>query len=423
MSPNAGRPRLTMSSTLLPFLYQTRTLQHAIRRPLLTRALHAPRAPRPYQRRGRPRDNNHDDDDLVPFDFGPDQGNLAATRRRRTPGSTITETEKRVFDEIFGAISQRRKQLGGAAILPGVEPAPSEGLPTKPEDEGKDEQQLRRERILSMYPPALRQAAETALGLQAEEDRKPDAPVVSEGAHDIASPEESESDSEILKELEASRAAERDALLSLHKAERARFQALLQSCTSDVAVWDVLEGEVFSMVERLGIADKKPPPKRKAMTQAPAPRLSMERYGPLFSVYLLAALRHLDRAFASPSPLALNVLPRIQELGMAPYVLGVSTRFYNELLSIYWHRYGDPDAVVRLLRDMERSGLSPDRQTLKIVETVMAAIEGLGAAGGNPFAEVLGSMKEFDTVAFEKLQNHKRRVLVSLEQQVAGLPF
>ena len=232
-----------------------------------------------------------------------------------------------------------------------------------------------------------------------------------------------------MKRIDELMAAERAALLSLHREEKARIQSLMQSCTTDVALWKVLEDHVFSMVERLGIsnrkaADPKPRDKKTPKKKSPPPALSMERYGPLYSVHLLSALRHLDRGFATPSPLALNVLPRILELGMASYVLGVSTRFYNEVMSIYWYRYGDVESVMRLLKEMERAGLSGDGQTLRIVEAVMGTVEGLSAQEGrNAFADVLSSMQEFDSVVLGKLNRRKKWVLSSMHERADELPY
>lgn len=412
-------------STLLPFLYQTRTLQRAIRGPLpqLVRALHGT----PSRQHPRKPPSGHSGpgggDDSVPFEFGPDQGPLAATRGKKGP-STITESEKRVFDEIFGSISQRQKQLG-VPLVPDLEPEPP-AFAREPE-EGMDEQELNRERILAMYPPALRRAAEIALGLQAEEDGEDFA-----DGHAGASPTQvTPEDAEEARRMDELMAAERGALLALHREEKARVQSLMQSCTTDVALWKVLEDHVFSMVERLGISNRKlddPNPKRrgkKSPKNKPAPpALSMERHGPLYSVHLLSAVRHLDRGFATPSPLALNVLPRILDLGMASYVLGVSTRFYNEVMSIYWHRYGDVHSVMRLLKEMERAGLSGDGQTLRVVEAIMGTIEGLSAdEGRNAFADVLGSMQEFDSIVLGKLGRRKKWVLSSMQERADELPY
>ena len=54
-----------------------------------------------------------------------------------------------------------------------------------------------------------------------------------------------------------------------------------------------------------------------------------------------AAVRERGARRALLSPLTFSLLPRIKELGLESFVLGVSTPFYNELLEIYWKRRGD----------------------------------------------------------------------------------
>ncbi|SPO05514.1 uncharacterized protein DNG_08201 [Cephalotrichum gorgonifer] len=408
-----------MSSTLLPFLYQTRTLQRAIR-PRTT--LQLVRGLRVSAHRQVPR-NSSKNDDSVPFEFAPDQGNIAATRTKRSSTSTITESEQRVFDEIFGDISKRRKQFGGP--MPDAEISPSSREQFPDDLSPEDVQELNRERILTMYPPALRRAAKIAMGLQEDGGDKAEQQLAESQSPATTSPEPEIT--EKARKQEEAKAAKRAALKALHNEEKARVQALMQECTSDIALWQVLEGHVFSMVPRLGIGNAKTAAlKNKAKKAQPAPgaALSMDRYGPLYSVHLLSALRHLDRGFATPSRLALNVLPRILELGMASYVLGVSTRFYNELMSIYWYRYGDSESVMRLLKEMERSGLSGDGQTLKIVDAVAGTIEGLAETGKNgAFAGVLSTMQEFDSVVLSRLTKRRKWVLDSMQEQSSNLPY
>ena len=360
----------------------------------------------------------------------------------------MTEAEKRVFDEIFGDITKRRKQVGGVSV-PGLAPTGIEfvGKPPGREKEipAATDQDLTREMILMMYPPALRRAAEIALGLQEEEVIDDEFLVGERPSTDAVEAEEA---SEDLRKMEEAKVAERAALMALHREEKARVLGLMQQCRTDVELWGVLEEEVFSMVERLGIGNAKEEPEaaRKETGEAkkkkknkknkkevePADRtiqfressLSMEQYGPLYSVHLLTGLRLLDRGFATPSPLALNVLPRVLELGMASYVLGVSTRFYNELISIYWYRYGDSDSVMRLLREMERAGMSGDSQTLRIINAVADSIEGLAEAEQrSPFAAVLSSMQEYDSIMVARLKRRRAWVLDSMREKAEELPF
>lgn len=418
-----------MSSTLLPFLYQTRTLQRAVRGPLpaLVRALHA--TPTYRHPRSPPRKPN--DDDSVPFDFAPDQQGLDVSRRRRDKESTITETEKRVFDGIFGAIGKRRKQLGGGPIFPNIESRYEESWGHEPAEAEKEDEELNRERILSMYPAPLRRSAEIALGLQGQEDKQG----LPEGHVPHAKTEaEAELDAEMARRDAAAEEHQRHAqraIVQFHEAEKERVRGLMRSCKNDTAVWQVLEEHVFSMVANLGIGNPEPTPKRKGekaptrRNRAPPAGITMARYGPLYSLHLLSGLRVLDRSFETPSPLALNVLPRVLEMGMASYVLGVSTQFYNELMSIYWYRHGNTAAVLKLMRDMERAGLAPDGHTRKIIEAMTVAISGLtdDSEGRNPFGEVLSTMVEYDSMVLSNLESRRDWALAAIEERVSELPL
>ncbi|CAI4211680.1 unnamed protein product [Parascedosporium putredinis] len=387
-----------MSSTLLPFLYQTRTLRRAIQRPLrLSLSFSGPPHLQPQPRQpfrsahsGPPRRPNRSaDEESIPFEFGPDQADAAAAaaRQKQRQTSTMTDAEKRVFDEIFGDITKRRRQFGNP--LPGVVPSEltvqettgkirSVTLPGSAAD--VEEKEWTREEILAMYPPALRRAAESALGLQEDDDGGiafDDGYAAELGdEHDDAGGAgiESGSDAEAVRGREDARAAERAALVALHRDEKARVVGAMQQCASDVALWQLMERE----------------------------------HGPLYSVHLLSGLRLLDRGFGKPSPLALAVLPRILELGMASYVLGVSTRFYNELMSIYWYRYGDTDEVMRLLREMERAGMSADGQTLRLLDVVVDALEGA---------------EEYDSIMVSKLKKRRAWVLDCMRERAEELPL
>lgn len=462
-----------MSSTLLPFLYQTRTLRRAIQRPLrLSLSFSGPPHLQPQPRQpfrsahsGPPRRPNRSaDEESIPFEFGPDQADAAAAaaRQKQRQTSTMTDAEKRVFDEIFGDITKRRRQFGNP--LPGVVPSEltvqettgkirSVTLPGSAAD--VEEKEWTREEILAMYPPALRRAAESALGLQEDDDGgiafdDGYAAELGDEHDDVggAVNVESGSDAEAVRGREDARAAERAALVALHRDEKARVVGAMQQCTSDVALWQLMEREVFSMVGRLGIGvsshqtatnakktTKKAKDKKGSKTAAaaaaaaieaePLAPLSMDQHGPLYSVHLLSGLRLLDRGFGKPSPLALAVLPRILELGMASYVLGVSTRFYNELMSIYWYRYGDTDEVMRLLREMERAGMSADGQTLRLLDVVVDALEGAEAAAarGGALAEVLATMQEYDSIMVSKLKKRRAWVLDCMRERAEELPL
>lgn len=216
---------------------------------------------------------------------------------------------------------------------------------------------------LKQYPIALRAVAARALGLEGKPTRSNEPP--------------QEKPVDKYKEF--------------RQQEQERVEAAMRAAPTDIALWAVMEKEVFNLIPRLGLEERKapatPPSKKKGrkasrkeavktaaeeptgMTPASEP-LNINLYFPLYASYLLYGLRLLHHSFARHSPLACNVLPRIKSLGLVSHVLGGTTALYNELLRIYWFQYDDFSGVIRLLEEMEESGLELDEETLDVVTDI-----------------------------------------------------
>lgn len=216
---------------------------------------------------------------------------------------------------------------------------------------------------LKQYPIALRAVAARALGLEGKSSRTNEPP--------------QEKPVDKYKEF--------------RQQEQERVEAAMRAAPTDIALWAVMEKEVFSLIPRLGLEERKatvaPPPKKRGpktsrkkaaemaveeptgVTPAAEP-LDINLYFPLYASYLLYGLRLLHHSFAKHSPLACNVLPRIKSLGLVSHVLGGTTALYNELLRIYWFQYDDFNGVIRLLEEMEESGLELDEETLDVVTDI-----------------------------------------------------
>ncbi|WYZ33811.1 hypothetical protein EsH8_I_000087 [Colletotrichum jinshuiense] len=373
-----------MSTTLTPFLYQTRTI---LRASVALRSL-SPATRQLHTRRTRgeqsiPFEWDSPADEQPDIPSGPDSGEK----------STITPTEKHIFRNIFADIAKR-----GQAPPPGF--LQDANAPQAAPESGS------RDAILSKYPPSLRRAAQAALGMREGQDDQPSSSRIS-----FKPEEELESEKE---EAAKSEAARQD----IRTQEALALQALLDQCNTDAEAWDVLERQVFSMVEKLGIADEKPQPeKKKGKPKQSKPALAMDSHGPLYSMHLLQGLKTLDQSFAQSSPLALNVLPRVKQLGLASYVLGVSTPFYNELASILWYRYGDTQAVLAVLDEMQFAGLSYDDQTLRLVDTVELALDSFRGGKLGVFSKAIGTMPGYNLDVKSKFARYARRVRHSTREQ------
>lgn len=304
------------------------------------------------------------------------------------------------------------------------------------------------ERALMRFPPSLRKAAKLALGVLDRERQTHDYKVLTEDTpaqlHENEEPHPATDN--ILDEITDNRLADRIAAESLRTKERKRVEAKMLAAKTDFELWDILEQEVFSMVEKLGISGepnngsvdgvkkKRIVKKRNAVMAsgtgageaaagAPSPdgKLPMNIYGPLYPSYLLFALRLMDQSFARPSPMALNLLPRIKELGLMSFVLGVSSPFYNTLARILWYRYGDAKAVLELLEEMRHVGLYCDGSTQSVIYRIQEYLKDVKSGMHGPFVAEIVDGYDYEVSMKSRLKEWNLFIGKQLEERSSGL--
>ncbi|KAG8157783.1 hypothetical protein KVR01_012445 [Diaporthe batatas] len=444
-----------MSATLTPFLFQTRTLaRYARSGPVaptrLARSLHAS----PSRRRRQA------ERDPIPFELPPDLENPDA-RRGSEVGvkGTITPLERQAFESIFREISEKGKSL--PTVTPKKQNAPSlaqkepnflkglyDGAPFNVNAIMQDAAEKQsastpnvneldplsplqstfsaaeREEALLQFPPSLRRAARTAYGMM---ESARDIPVATEGggqeglglerdAVEADAVEAVASTDNLARKVEAD-ASRREARLTI--------RAKMEKAENDFALWEVVEKEVFSLVDKLGLAaappgskpqKQKPSRKKKAAAgdeganadasaAAPKPLLNMDTYGPIYPMLLLDALHMLDNKFSRPSPLAFSLLPRIKELGLPSYVLGVSTSFYNKLLTVMWERFGDVPGVFALLEEMRHAGLQFDEETKSVLHRIDYVLRSVQRGESGFFLRKMMKMPEYEPILETRMSN------------------
>jgi hypothetical protein len=379
-----------MSSKLLPFVCRKCALRH------LPTGLSARRifvaqfqtlASRPAGIRGDP----------IPFDLPEDIERNTETDDQ----GTITPAERDAFDKIFEELAARRPLTNDPAPEPTasrqrsagrqtssrrIQPAPSNTVPYS----GETLANVLRQGAASAnepanfetaatartaheaarrFPKSLQHAARSALGiLQLQE---------------VASPVEQAGIQENERKMEELTTQTIAARLEFRQGVEDRMRA----SKSDFELWEVMEKEVFTMVDRLGIGmrhKRVQASKKKKGAPAQESELNMQILGPCYPSLLLYGLRLLDEKFARPSPLIASVLPKIKELGLASFVLGVSTPFYNTLMSSYWRRFGDFESVLSLLVEMKNAGLYFDDASLELVTSMQSLLEDRTRTGGVP---------------------------------------
>jgi hypothetical protein len=256
------------------------------------------------------------------------------------------------------------------------------------------------EKALLRFPPSLRKAARMALGTIEEDKAAEVHGSATPAAEQSLSIEEKPARQLDLKLDPLAKSVQNEAL---RREQRNRVEAKMHAAQTDFELWDILEEEVFPLVEKLGIDEASS--KAKRSRKRDKSKLPLHVYGPLYPSYLLSALRLFDTKFARSSPLALHILPRVKELGPASYVLGVSTPFYNELARILWNRYGDPTAVFNLLEEMRVAGLYCDETTRGVVQAIENFLASVGQGKWGPFLRELASLPEFEFALLPRIRH------------------
>ncbi|KAM0477821.1 hypothetical protein ACHAPX_005587 [Trichoderma viride] len=400
-----------MSSTMLPFLYQTRTLQRAVKGPLVAltsaRLMHSPRRPKQL------RDNS------IPFqwDSKEDQELEGGNSEQ---ASTITPSEAQIFKNIFSEIAQ-----GKMPPVKSRTPA-QRNLTDAPAISGERDssgsaralaEKVRisefREKFLGRYPKSLQNAAQVALGLyevkpQDSESGEKAQMIELDGADEATWAERTE------RELARSQECE-------------RVESLMKQCKTDAELWSVMEKEVFSLPEKLHIAQAKRAAKGKkkarqsiALVEDAEASLYQEQsalemasqdeervmdiHGPLYSRFLSTALDLFNSAFARPSPYIFQILPRIKELGLPSFVLGVSTPFYSKLAEIHWQRFGDANSALDMLEEMNSAGLFANKEANGLLSQLRNHLHACTWGGQGPFVMAMMESSEFGNALIQRIE-------------------
>jgi Mtf2 family len=410
-----------LTSTFLPFLYETRTLQKYPRQ--LGRCHVSINATKKMFRQGLPKEATEDiarEDELAEI--------VRSSSLQEPPRSSLTPSERAVFERIEedAADQQARHSRSEAGAVErliqdsnnsidskeslsftfaNARPRISEAYQTRARSfldmrqDQRDKSDLIPPELLPNYPTmslsphgggreardAKMKAMEQAASVLPVTTGTHEAPKGAKLRNAYLSPQE--------KELENLRA---------QKHQSRRIDNLLENAKSDVRIWEVLQDEVFAPVQRfaesIGSADKEKPgapqhdDQGKLKSGSRRGKKRKQASGPLgvssiralnipqgldrdpvlavpltviqanYAYHCWSAMRRL-REFFPRSPYATAILPTIKSLGPMSYVLGASTELYNEALFLRWVHYRDPHACADLRAEMLGRGISSSPQT------------------------------------------------------------
>jgi len=383
--------------------------------------------------------------------------------------STITPSEKQVFQKLFSDIFARQQQAvrnappsldlfkdesnSEADVVLKDKSSATKSVGKIMTSAAKELTKEEMEEMVKRYPVALRAAAARAIGFKLDAN---------------ADQTENERIGDEAMDLK---------LEELRKPERERVERLMRAAKTDFELWSVMEKEVFSLIPRLGLGNMKTEPKAKTVAKtvdkksknprkkadiatATTPESQMlvteptststeergtlalapdeasltepssttitedgisalARDGPLYPSHLLLGLRLLDRSFAKPSLLTLSILPKIKSLGLFSHVLGGTTQLYNELMIIHWHRRDDYPAVLALLTEMEQSALDWDKHTLEIISTIDATQKSALRGERGRELNILWSLPAFAPSSFGGWREKIKQAMLEKERETA----
>lgn len=356
------------SSSLLPFLYHTQTLE---RQPfwLVTRRSYSDFSTTPKRQAFTSVSESNNDDISIPFEHTQplyrrlyskpkDLQKDASTPTPQVRQSTLTASERAVFDRIFEDLS--RSELQSQAAKESDSDLEKDGL--------EDDVNVPYQDIETIFESAIRNE-------KLQEERARRRLILSKSDSSTPKPAEDADN---------------------YEAERNRHSAMvthmLSRADTDIKLWEVLERKVFKLTEifkadseeehALGAKENTNKKLKKQANQArndlvsPQPESNGLTSKALLSIlqnnygnYCLEALRIFRREFPA-SPYALHLLPTIKRLGPISYVLGASSSLYNELLYLNWTQYTDLHGMADLLQEMDNQGVETDDITYSLLSSV-----------------------------------------------------
>ncbi|KAI4257555.1 MAG: hypothetical protein LQ352_001620 [Teloschistes flavicans] len=175
--------------------------------------------------------------------------------------------------------------------------------------------------------------------------------------------------------------------------------AIFDAAKSDREIWNTLETEVFTLIKKYDSLEKKATgqqeqaekPTRKAgrpkvnkpattdarktkSLHAAAAESDDEEtlYAILssnFGGYCLTAQRHLRRSYPT-SPYCMSLLPAIKRLGPMSHALAASVDLYNEILFLQWKEYSDLHGMADTIIEMGNLAIETNQTTLLILQLI-----------------------------------------------------
>lgn len=339
--------------TLLPFLYQTPTIQQW--KP----------AAQHIARRSISRYRPKDEPAAAEIPFEAEEGLPPALDDAQGPRrTTITGSERAAFEKLyrrFNARGNRQQEKDHEVEIDAIADEYWE-----PDEEDQPSASLDKIFDEALIKGSVVARERNRSGLDPLRSRKPREDLQSMAKHLLERTRPVTQKSKAMRpQRKGDTTAEAAQLKSLRLRERSRVDDLLTSATTDRALWETLHTHVFAQVRQLDLDGVAPKPPKKSKS-APDPKILFSNY----PHHLLTALATLRKNFPA-SPLPFSILPTVKSLGRSSYALGATTALYNQLLRTAWLQQSSYAQIVSLLADMHNGAVEFNADTLTLLDQVL----------------------------------------------------
>ncbi|KAL8802473.1 MAG: hypothetical protein Q9182_003781 [Xanthomendoza sp. 2 TL-2023] len=379
--------KVSSASTLLPFLYQTHTIQSPAVPSLIPYHFYHTTSARIA------RSNKFSDP--IPFetDIGSEEdekqvfGNYA---NRPLRNSTITASEKAIFERIFKEISDDASKQAAKEEDP---------LQNNFEDDEPSQDDAYSD-LTAIFEEAIHRTAliRRQSSIETTDKNYPEYSTrdFRSALEAFAGPGKRTMDMSILRNGEDVKKIQASIVENHRKVTKKISEA-----KTDAEIWNILETEVFCLIQEYESqrteAEEREDPKRakrnrgrpskadkeaaaaaesskslrareKSFREAEIQGILLSNYGD----YCLAALQKLRRTYPT-SPYAMNLLPTVKRLGSISHALAASVHLYNEVLFLLWSEYNDLHGMADLIIEMGNQGIESNETTLRVLKMAQNA--------------------------------------------------
>ncbi|GLA36394.1 hypothetical protein AnigIFM63309_002493 [Aspergillus niger] len=395
MSARISRSWLALAArnSSVPFLYQTRTLTAAYLSPPVRHSQQ-----QQQQHYSTSSDANEQEHEAATAESAQDDKPARPTRRsflrkkaaavtqqqqQQAPSKsapqkpvTMTSTEKQIFGNLLEQLGTERRQQSQ------TEPTPSTPSSTEPKSTLRDDEMDEMAQISAIFDSVLQDMKEKRQRSAARTERQESELAVREKNTAIEEKLQTGeyTDDELAEMISSNQITMDRAIEAVIMRESVSIEAALWDAIDnrrgDTGIWEVCKERIFNILRHLddekkgllGIKDEATSSEDSSLTIPPiVPTEPVVTE--LYPKMLLVAFKLLNLHYPD-SHLISQFRATIKSMGRASAVLGGSTALYNEFIYFYWRGCHDLPGVVSLLRDMEVTGVEPNRRTCGLLHSI-----------------------------------------------------